>query len=66
MPIVVFGTGGSNLGARALTNILQDDNGKKLLFFDNIDPIQFSNAILKLNLNRTGFIIISKSGSTTS
>ena len=37
---------------------------KKIFFFDNIDPIQFSNSILELNIDRTGFIIISKSGST--
>ena len=61
---VVFGAGGSNLGARALINILQGKYEKKIFFFDNIDPIQFSNSISKFNINRTGFIIISKSGST--
>jgi len=61
---VVFGTGGSNLGARALINILQGQHEKKIFFFDNIDPIKFSNSILELNIDRTGFIIISKSGST--
>ena len=62
--IVVLGTGGSNLGSRALINILQCKFDKKIIFFDNIDPIHFSNSILELNLDRTGFIIISKSGST--
>ena len=62
--IVVFGIGGSNLGAMALINILQCKFDKRIIFFDNIDPIHFSNSILELNLNRTGFIIISKSGST--
>ena len=61
---VVFGTGGSNLGSRALINILQGKYDKKIFFFDNIDPIQFSNSILKLNIDKAGFIIISKSGST--
>ena len=35
---VVFGTGGSNLGARALINILIDQP-KHIFFFDNIDPL---------------------------
>ena len=60
----VFGTGGSNLGARALINLLQGQYDKKIFFFDNIDPIHFNNLILKLNIDKTGFIIISKSGST--
>ena len=61
---IVFGTGGSSLGAKALINILQGKFERKVLFFDNIDPIQFRNSILELDLIRTGFIIISKSGST--
>ena len=61
---VVLGIGGSNLGARALINAFQNKDQKKIYFFDNIDPIQFSNSILKLNVKKTGFIIISKSGST--
>ena len=61
---VIFGIGGSNLGARALINILQGNCDKEIFFIDNIDPIQFSNSISKFNINRTGFIIISKSGST--
>jgi len=60
---VVFGTGGSNLGARALINILvnQPDD---ILFFDNIDPLFFQSQILKLDFATTGFIVISKSGTT--
>ena len=60
---VVFGTGGSNLGARALINILIDQP-KNILFFDNIDPLFFQNQIKNLDINNTGFIIISKSGTT--
>lgn len=60
---VVFGTGGSNLGARALINILIDQP-KNILFFDNIDPMFFQTQILNLDLKSTGFIIISKSGTT--
>ena len=61
---IVFGIGGSSLGAKTLINILQGKLERRIFFFDNIDPIQFSNSILELDLVRTGFIIISKSGST--
>ena len=60
---VVFGTGGSNLGARALINTLVNQP-KDLLFFDNIDPLFFQNQIVNLDIKSTGFIIISKSGFT--
>ncbi len=60
---VVFGTGGSNLGARALINILADQPDN-ILFFDNIDPLFFQSQILKLDFQTTGFIVISKSGTT--
>ena len=60
---IVFGTGGSNLGARALINTVVNQPNN-ILFFDNIDPLFFQNEILKLDINSTGFIIISKSGTT--
>ena len=60
---VVFGTGGSNLGARALINTSVNQLGN-ILFFDNIDPLFFQSQILKLELETTGFIVISKSGTT--
>ena len=61
---LIFGTGGSNLGGRALINILQGNTKNKIIFFDNIDPINFKNQIDKIDLRKAGFIIISKSGST--
>ncbi|MDC0057227.1 hypothetical protein OAJ74_03625 [Alphaproteobacteria bacterium] len=61
---IVFGTGGSSLGAKALINILQGRENKKIIFFDNIDPINFQNSINTINLSAIGFIVISKSGST--
>ena len=60
---VVFGTGGSNLGARALINT-SIDHPKNILFFDNIDPLFFKNEIMSLDIESTGFIVISKSGTT--
>lgn len=60
---VVFGTGGSNLGARALINILIDQP-KNIFFFDNIDPLFFQKEVMSLDIETTGFLVISKSGST--
>ena len=61
---IIFGIGGSNLGSKALIDILQKNNKKKITFFDNIDPIYFKNYINNYKFKDTGFIIISKSGKT--
>ena len=61
---IVFGIGGSNLGSQALINVLQNDNKKKISFFDNIDPEYFQTSISNIKFKDTGFIIISKSGKT--
>ena len=58
---VIFGTGGSNLGARALVNI---NFNKNVEFYDNIDPIHFENSFQDINFETTGFVVISKSGTT--
>tara|TARA_Y100000768_G_C23954755_1_gene672164 strand:+ start:420 stop:1619 length:1200 start_codon:yes stop_codon:yes gene_type:complete len=61
--IILFGTGGSNLGARTLYNIV---NKKKINieFYDNIDPSVFDNSFNNIDFEATGFLIISKSGNT--
>ena len=61
--IILFGTGGSNLGARSLYNI---NNNKKINieFYDNVDPYTFDKFFENIDFKTTGFIIISKSGST--
>ena len=61
--IIIFGTGGSNLGARALNNI-NISSDLSLEFYDNIDPINFEKNFKNLNFETTGFLVISKSGST--
>jgi glucose-6-phosphate isomerase len=68
--LVVFGMGGSSLGAIFLQNslkqtIAQTVNKKmKVLFSENIDPAYLSDNIEKLNLDETLFCFVSKSGST--
>ena len=59
---IIFGTGGSSLGARTLVSSQKNKN--KVDFYDNIDPIYFENAFKDINFTDTGFIIISKSGHT--
>ena len=44
---MIFGTGGSNLGSKALINILQGKEKNKISFYDNIDPIGFQYSIEK-------------------
>jgi len=61
---IVFGTGGSNLGSKALINILESRKNINIIFYDNIDPTNFQNSIETIDLSTTGFIVISKSGST--
>ena len=61
--IIIFGTGGSNLGARALNDIILEKNSK-IEFYDNIDPIFFSKSLSQTNFDSTGFLIVSKSGTT--
>jgi Glucose-6-phosphate isomerase len=61
--IIVFGTGGSNLGARALNNVIS--NNKIILeFYDNVDPINFEKNFQNINFELTGFLVVSKSGTT--
>ena len=60
---IVFGTGGSNLGARALINVSIKENSN-LLFYDNIDPNSFQRSFSNIDFNSTAFIVISKSGKT--
>ena len=61
--IIIFGTGGSNLGARALCNIVSNSI-TSLEFYDNIDPVNFEKNFKNINFDTTGFIVISKSGTT--
>src|SRR5690606_40433320 len=67
--VVVLGTGGSSLGGAAVTALLGDPArpapGRPTVHFaDNIDPTSFDALLASLPLARTGFIVISKSGST--
>lgn len=66
---VVFGIGGSALGIKMLKNTFIDslnkDIGIKVYVCDNIDPDYFISLINGLNLKKTMFNVITKSGSTS-
>ncbi|OJX09835.1 MAG: hypothetical protein BGO77_00150 [Caedibacter sp. 37-49] len=67
--IVLFGTGGSSLGAQTCIELYQTRGGKPedspyFHFMDNIDPHTFTQLLKGLDLKTTGFLVISKSGTT--
>ena len=72
--LVVFGTGGSSLGGQALAQLggwfipgddrMTKNKRPRLRFYDNLDAVSFAKGLALLNLERTRFVVISKSGST--
>jgi glucose-6-phosphate isomerase len=65
--LVVLGIGGSALGARALSQALLPPFAPKrpaLFVADNIDPASFGALLDNVDLSRTLFNVISKSGET--
>jgi glucose-6-phosphate isomerase len=61
--LVVLGIGGSALGPRAIVRAMGCDKGR-VLVADNIDPWTFGALLDELDLSRTAFNVISKSGET--
>ncbi len=70
--LVICGVGGSSLGAQTLGQLggyaipanERAANSPRIHFFDNLDPLTFSAALDTLDLRRTRFLLVSKSGST--
>lgn len=67
--VIVLGTGGSSLGGQALYSLADAGFGPsghaaRLHFLDNVDPHTFDHMFRALDLARTDFIVISKSGGT--
>ncbi|PCI39607.1 MAG: glucose-6-phosphate isomerase [Rhodospirillaceae bacterium] len=67
--VIVLGTGGSSLGGQTLYSLVDSGFGPRkggpdIHFIDNVDPDTFELLFEQLDLIRTGFIVISKSGST--
>ena len=61
--VVLFGVGGSSLGARTLTALSAGD-GPELCVPDNLDPERMTAVLAPDELAHTGFLLISKSGGT--
>jgi glucose-6-phosphate isomerase len=68
--VIVLGTGGSSLGGRVLTALPQpafgtaQSGGARVSFMENVDGRSFEELFHALDLRRTGFVVISKSGRT--
>lgn len=62
--ILLFGTGGSSLGAQTLCALMSPSIAPRLHFFDNIDPHTFAELFKRFGLKKTGILVVSKSGST--
>ena len=67
--VVVLGTGGSSLGGQALYALADAGFGPsgdspRIVFLDNVDPHTFDHLFRSLDLARTDFLVISKSGGT--
>lgn len=67
--VMVFGTGGSSLGAQAIAALAQTPWGgppgrPRLSFLDNFDPASMSAAFAALDPKTCHFLVVSKSGST--
>lgn len=61
--LVVLGVGGSALGSRAILAALGEDV-PRVIVEDNVDPQSFGALLDELDLTRTAFNVVSKSGET--
>ena len=64
--IVVLGIGGSSLGAKAVYEFLKPvkKTQRKLYFFESTDPLNIIDILSKIELDKSHFLVISKSGTT--
>lgn len=62
--IIIFGMGGSILGAKCIYSFFKKKIKKKVFFFDNLD-LNLNLKFKKIkNINNSSFVVISKSGDT--
>ena len=62
--IILIGMGGSAIGAKAIYSFMEEKVKKNFIFFDNLDQVKIEQTKKKINLKKSLFIIISKSGNT--
>ena len=63
--VIVIGMGGSILGTKAIYSFLKHKIKKKFVFIDNLDQDFLSKIKRECKLDKTLFLIVSKSGNTT-
>ena len=62
--LVIIGMGGSILGSEAIYGFLKKKIKKKIYFFDDINEQKISKFKKEVNISKTVFLVISKSGNT--
>jgi glucose-6-phosphate isomerase len=64
--IVVLGIGGSSLGSKAIYEFLKPVKTptRQLYFFESTDPLNIMEIFSKIDLEKSHFLVISKSGTT--
>lgn len=64
--IVVIGIGGSSLGTKAIDSVLKHKNkdAKKIIFLENPDEIDLAEKLDAIDIDKTLFCVVSKSGTT--
>lgn len=70
--VLLFGTGGSSLGAQALAQLVGFGTAgfdwapgrPRLHFFDNLDPLTLNQALKRIDVAAARFLVVSKSGGT--
>jgi len=64
--IVVLGIGGSSLGSKAIYEFLKPVKKLKrnLLFFESTDPLNIQDILSQIDMKKSHFLVISKSGTT--
>ncbi len=61
--VVVLGVGGSSLGGKTLT-VIAKNSAAKIMFMESIDSCGVARNLENINLSKTCFLVISKSGET--
>tara|TARA_A100001015_G_scaffold125076_1_gene138608 strand:+ start:3600 stop:4853 length:1254 start_codon:yes stop_codon:yes gene_type:complete len=66
--ILLIGTGGSSLGGKTLNSLRNNQfvgiMKPNIYFIENVDPTPIIELLNQINVKKTGFIVISKSGET--
>ncbi len=62
--VVIIGMGGSSLGAEAIYSFCNDKIKKNFIFFNDLDQQKIEKVKKNIDLKKSLFIIISKSGNT--